>query len=665
MERKSLIGGGRFFFGRSEASAALRPSIFLRLGLLLLVLLGASPLQANNVGGMSGTLPGRLGGGFPDLIRGAGTFSCAIRGGEGTIACWGSGSAQTTAPTGNFIQLGVGTSDTSCAVAANGDLACWGANASITGSVPSGKYLQVAVGGSHACALASDGTLDCWGTNSGGSTAPPTGIYRQVSAGPQHSCGIRDDQTLRCWGVNAGGNLAPPTGNFLQVGSGTDHACALRTNGAIACWGDNSSGQLTSIPTGTYLQLVVGGDHACALRADGEAACWGSNANGEVSGTPAGPFLMLGAGVGHNCALRIAGGLACWGNNGSGQATPPATTDFGHRVVTAARRSTCEIRPDGQLGCWKNEDDFEPAPPAGRYWQVAGGSDAFCALSVSGSTPTCWGVPARLASIYTGTPGTPPSGVLRQVSVGLEGYCQLSANGTVSCESVSPSTVTAPSGSGFAALGTSLAAYPFCFLQNDGDVTCSGNEYGNASFPDPPSGRFRQLGSSRDYSCGLRVDGTLVCWGLSFPPASPFPPVDNVPTGRYRSLSVGSAINCAIRDDGEIVCWGYGSQVLSTIPSGAFVSVGVGSNHACAVRTDDAMLSWGLTSGAIQQAALDPGLLPTGANEGVAYGPVQLSLVAAIFMDYVATPAVYSVVSGALPAGLSLSAAGVLSGTPT
>jgi hypothetical protein len=58
----------------------------------------------------------------------------------------------------------------------------------------------------------------------------------------------------------------------------------------------------------------------------------------------------------------------------------------------------------------------------------------------------------------------------------------------------------------------------------DNSVTCWGANYAGENTP--PDGTFVQISAGPDFTCGVKTDGTIACWGNL---DSAFPP----PTGTF------------------------------------------------------------------------------------------------------------------------------------
>jgi alpha-tubulin suppressor-like RCC1 family protein len=107
---------------------------------------------------------------------------------------------------------------------------------------------------------------------------------------------------------------------------------------------------------------------------------------------------------------------------------------------------------------------------------------------------------------------------------------------------------------------------------------------------DPPEGPFVQIGGG-EYGtmCGVRVDGSIACWGLDELGEVSEAPVEGV----YTYVSGGAASFCAVAVDGSLSCWGDCLGGVCEPPAGTFVSVSVGYDHACALTPEGEAVCWG------------------------------------------------------------------------
>ena len=91
-----------------------------------------------------------------------------------------------------------------------------------------------------------------------------------------------------------------------------------------------------------------------------------------------------------------------------------------------------------------------------------------------------------------------------------------------------------------------------CILDADGRQRC----LGGSNRPDILSaGRFLSVSIAPfDATCGLKTDGSALCWGLSYPD-----PDTVAAPGPWRKVVAGSEFGCGIRTDGRLQCWGLGA----------------------------------------------------------------------------------------------------------
>ena len=103
---------------------------------------------------------------------------------------------------------------------------------------------------------------------------------------------------------------------------------------------------------------------------------------------------------------------------------------------------------------------------------------------------------------------------------------------------------------------------------------------------------FSEIAAGRRYTCGLRTDGTVACWGEDRDGRTD--PVE----GTFEHLSVGSDHACAIDERGHIRCWGQEilgdrGRAIEDTPDGQFLSVTVATNTSCALDPGGYAVAWG------------------------------------------------------------------------
>jgi alpha-tubulin suppressor-like RCC1 family protein len=123
-----------------------------------------------------------------------------------------------------------------------------------------------------------------------------------------------------------------------------------------------------------------------------------------------------------------------------------------------------------------------------------------------------------------------------------------------------------------------------------------------------------EIGAGGDYSCALRSDGVVLCWGANgsgqFGNGSIAPSVTPVETSgetRFAHLIVGDTDACGLTSTGEAYCWGSNNsgqlgagmsatQSLVPVPVAGghrFVDLSVGLGTTCGVATDGVTYCWG------------------------------------------------------------------------
>lgn len=162
-----------------------------------------------------------------------------------------------------------------------------------------------------------------------------------------------------------------------------------------------------------------------------------------------------------------------------------------------------------------------------------------------------------------------------------------------------------------------------CGIATEGEAYCWGDDlYGQLgtgrvevaeAVPARVDGghRFRVLSAGNALTCGITVDGAVLCWGKAVVRGDgsrePSPAAVALPgPGTFTTVSVGHEHACALRDDGAAYCWGnnvYGQlgAVGASNPSGPtpvagahrFRSISAGTAHTCAVDDAGAAFCWG------------------------------------------------------------------------
>ncbi len=103
----------------------------------------------------------------------------------------------------------------------------------------------------------------------------------------------------------------------------------------------------------------------------------------------------------------------------------------------------------------------------------------------------------------------------------------------------------------------------------------------------PPDVRFSQISAGNRFTCGIRADGGITCWGNNNHMKL------EAPEGRFTALDAGWDHACALGANGP-VCWGWNANDRATPPLDApLIAIGAGAEHSCGLTIAGALLCWG------------------------------------------------------------------------
>lgn len=287
---------------------------------------------------------------------------------------------------------------------------------------------------------------------------------------------------------------------------------------------------------------------------------------------------LVATGFSHSCALAL-GSIYCWGSNELGQlgnsdpadALEPLQVAGNERYqnLCAGNEHTCGLTDLGEVFCWgsnqrgqlgqgdrRNLSSATRVALPGNAAQISCGFAHSCALLGTGEA-WCWGKNGEgelgLDDAYPGDTQE-NADALEPVRVGDATY-----------RSIGP-------GDGHT-----------CLVRSDGALFCTGrnsqHQLGSASDQIQERVLLRlgadsdwvQVVSGQQYSCGLRADRTLWCWGtntsfqaeagspLGVPVSESIPPT-RVPGGDWLSVAAHTFHTCAIRRDASVWCWGRNAE---------------------------------------------------------------------------------------------------------
>ncbi len=511
---------------------------------------------------------------------------------------WGDPSVET--PEGGFAAVDAGR-EAACGLRPTGEVECWGANPLAEVPTPEGEFVSVSVGLEHACAIRPSGEVECWGTSPvrSGTLFHPEGEFTSIAAAYNFMCGLRPGGEVECWGVGytsfADEEFAPPPGVFKAISAGGGDVCGLRPEGSVECWGNydltNEIGNwdITYLqpPEEEFASVVVGHQvYACGLKPDQTAECWSKEwkrGGVNVDGPPEGEkFIQVGVGHDKACGVRVDNTLLCWHSRSENNDRVIHSSEefyLSEKVLSfewGEKRNRCVLFLDGTVQCFGSPFGEAAAPP-GVFTSVNVGGSHACGLRPSGAVE-CWG------SNDFGE-ATPPEGVFTQVVASVDFSCGLRPTGEVECwgggSAGRHSKVVAPRERlVFVDAGWGGHDIPWLFAGRDSDM-------------------YYYSETDWGYSCGLREDGSLLCWGVNDNRISMGEPLLSPPAGVFVDVGVGRHQACALRQNFTVECWGadggyvYGEE---TGQGERFVSLEVGGWHACGLRSSGKVVCWDLTT---------------------------------------------------------------------
>lgn len=324
-----------------------------------------------------------------------------------------------------------------------------------------------------------------------------------------------------------------------------------------------------------------------------------------------------------------------------------------------------------------------PAEPAGT--RVAVGNNFSCAIR-NDQKPVCWG-----DRTLTATQVPSDIGAVRSLSAGYSYTCAITLSDEVICWGGNPNgeravpeevdTVTdLDAGSSHACVVTtdaaaicwgygSAAVVPddlgtvksiaaggahTCAVLSDDSLRCWGNDYYGQADPPDDLGSVKAVSTGDTSTCAIKTDGTPVCWG-NYADGGTTVPGD---IGQVKAIDVGNSRVCAIKSDAMIVCWGHNSFVM--VPAGTYTQVSVGSHQNCAIKSDGNAICWlggdPTYLGGSPSFASSPPSRPVGKE--IFYAPLVVSSPGIL-------PISFSISSGTLPPGITMTPSGVITGYAT
>lgn len=350
---------------------------------------------------------------------------------------------------------------------------------------------------------------------------------RHIAAGAEHTCASLDSRDVYCWGNNqfedgsvgqlgngdAGPAIVPsPTkvegaDGWRSVSAGVHHTCTENEGFERFCWGNNIKGEIAA-PANIEIQrtprrssevvdldsVVCGANHSCGIRADAtDLYCWGNNGNGTV-------------------------GI----NQNGGKVYDPKLVGSGYKSVAASGEHTCALRKDRSIQCWGHNDSDEVGALVGTSANAP--VDAGCDKSNTGKG--CF-------TDYIG------------LGLGWFHSCAIREGGKLYCWG----------GNINGQLGFKPSTNDF----NQPEPTLIAKEI-----------VWSDVAGGRSHTCAQDNHGALYCWGLNAdnqlgfdsdgivttPTKVDFPLASSSSPSGFLELALGEYYSCALRTDHTLWCWG-------------------------------------------------------------------------------------------------------------
>ena len=224
--------------------------------------------------------------------------------------------------------------------------------------------------------------------------------------------------------------------------------------------------------------------------------------------------------------------------------------------------------------------DQPTPPPPYRFKSIEASAHRSCGLLLDG-TPLCWGL-----RNVEGKGTVAPRGKFASISVGAH-TCALREDGTPVCwDFKEEGRHTCRSNNDGTYCRLDAQEVPPDQPQDSNVVRVIAGYY---DLTPPPGERLTSISTDAVHSCGLRRDGTAVCWGSNQHGKASPPPGE-----KFLSVDAGASHSCGLRKDGAAVCWGSDLNDLLSAPEGErFVAVAAGERYSCGLREDGSTACWG------------------------------------------------------------------------
>ena len=380
--------------------------------------------------------------------------------------------------------------------------------------------------------------------------------------------------------------------------------CSADFSGSVVGWGDNRHTQSSFPDSGSgIIAIDVGYGHNAALRADGSVICWGENIpNVEYyKGAcdvpePNRDFIAVAAGGDQTLGLKSNGSLVCWGAanvNSDIRTIPNPNQDF--IAIDAGGTFNVGLKKDGSIVTWGSMFMDSP-PPGNNFTAVAAGYDYCVALTDDGKIFT-WG---RGEDVKNNVPS--PNKDFIAIGAGNDWGMGLKNDGSILVWGTNKDDIrnVPEPNSNFIKIAT---GYNRCLaLRDTGEIVQWGSNYGNAKWnldpiPEPNENFVFISAGGYQTNFGIKNDGTIVGWGDNKDGQSLVPTKNE----DFIEVTAGSYYSCGLREDGSVYCWGddynhlWGAMSQLTVPepNQDFISISSKDTHAIGLKNDGSVVLWG------------------------------------------------------------------------
>ncbi len=229
------------------------------------------------------------------------------------------------------------------------------------------------------------------------------------------------------------------------------------------------------------------------------------------------------------------------------------------------------------------------------FVQVDCGAGYTCARDEDGAI-TCWGCEG-----FTGSAAalcSPPAGTGLDMALSSLFACALDDAGSITCWRSESALFSAPPGS-YAAISAGVEHQ--CALDSGHRATCYGSSgHGELDTPDTP---LLRTAEGLDFTCALRTDGTLTCWGCE---DAEIPQACDPPEGVFTDVAAGWYHACALDAQGAVHCWGWDGYGQASPPAGSFVALAASMASTCAIDEQGGITCWGCDAPDVDERNCQP-----------------------------------------------------------